>query len=65
MRGLTAKGIWLLGALAVGLVLTGCREDEQNRPLLYQKGTYLGQTEPPLDAREVEQLRSRAQNQKY
>ena len=65
MTGVNAKGIWLLAALAVGLVLTACREDEQHRPLLYEKGTYLGKTEAPLDAQDVERLRLRAGNQKY
>lgn len=59
------KWLWLLGALGVGLLLQGCREDEQNRPLLYDKGTYLGQNEPPLEAQQVDELRYRAQNQKF
>jgi hypothetical protein len=65
MTGLTAKGIWLLGALGVGLLLQGCREGEQDRPLLYDKGTYLGETGQPLDPQQVEELRSRAQNQRF
>jgi hypothetical protein len=66
MAGLAAKGCWFLWTLALGaLLLTGCREDEQDRPLLYDKGTYLGKTEPPLDPQDVEQLRARAQHQKY
>jgi hypothetical protein len=59
------RWIWLLGALGVGLVLQGCREDEQNRPLLYDKGTYQGQQEPPLEAQQVDELRGRAENQKF
>jgi hypothetical protein len=57
--------IWLLGALAVGLLLQGCREDEQNRPLLYDKGTYSGESEPPLAPQQVDELRERTQNQKF
>ena len=56
--------IWLLGALA-SLLLQGCREEEQDRPLLYDKGSYLGEPGPPLDERQVEQLRSRARNQQF
>jgi hypothetical protein len=65
MAGRAATWIWLLGALGVGLLLQGCREDEQDRPLLYDKGTYLGETDPPLPAQQVEELRARAQNQKF
>ena len=61
----TAAGIGLLGALGVVLLLQACREDEQNRPLIYDKGSYSGPTEPSLDADDVEQLRARAQNQRY
>jgi hypothetical protein len=61
----TATSIWLLGALAAGLVLQSCREEEQNRPLLYDKGSYLGEPGPPLEQQQVEQLRSRARTQKF
>jgi hypothetical protein len=59
------RWIWLLGALGVGLLLQGCREDEQNRTLLYDKGSYLGQAEPALEAQQVDELRYRAQSQKF
>jgi hypothetical protein len=61
----SGRWIWLLGAFSVGVVLQGCREEEQNRPLLYDKGTYQGQREAPLDAQQVDELRSRTQNQKF
>ena len=57
--------IWLVGALGLGLLLQGCREDEQDRVLLYDKGTYLGPGDPPLEAQQVDELRYRAQNQKF
>ena len=65
MTNRCGKWLWLLGALGAGLLLQGCREDEQNRPLLYDKGTYLGESGPPLEAQQVDQLRSRARNQKF
>ena len=65
MADRTAAWIWLLGALGVALLLPACREDEQNRPLMYDKGSYSGPIDPPLGAQQVEQLRQRAQNQKY
>jgi hypothetical protein len=65
MTDRTAIGIWLLGALAAGLLLQSCREEEQNRPLLYDKGSYLGEPGPPLEEQQVEQLRYRARNQQF
>jgi hypothetical protein len=55
----------LAATLVIALAVQGCRKDEQNRPLLPQKGSYQGRTEPPLSDQQVEQLRSRAENQKY
>jgi hypothetical protein len=46
------------------VVVQGCREDEQDRPLVYQPGTYLGQPDPPLDPDQVSALRQRANRQK-
>ena len=65
MADRTAAWILLVGALGVALVLPACREDEQDRPLLYDKGSYSGPREPALDAQQLDQLRLRAQNQKY
>jgi hypothetical protein len=65
MADRTTAWIWLLGALGVALLLQACREDEQNRPLIFDKGSYSGRADPPLDARQVEQLRARAERQKY
>jgi hypothetical protein len=65
MADRTVTSIWLLGALGVALLLQACREDEQERPLFYDKGHYSGPIDPPLGAQQVEQLRQRAQNQKY
>lgn len=56
-------GVWL-AILGVAL-LQGCREEEQGRPLTYQKGTYQGQADQPLDATQVDALRQRAAAQKF
>ena len=55
----------LAAAVLVVLAVQGCREDEQNRPLLPHKGSYEGQTEPPLTEQQVEALRLRAEDQKF
>lgn len=42
------------------LALSSCREGEQGRVLLYDKGTYLGKTESGLAEATVEHLQDRA-----
>jgi hypothetical protein len=56
--------IWLAIA-GIVLVAQGCREDEQDRPLLYDKGTYQGQPDPALTDQQVDVLRQRAAGQKF
>ena len=60
----TSIGIWL--ALAgIVLMAQGCREEEQNRPLTYDKGTYQGQPDPALTEQQVEALRQRTTGQTF
>lgn len=55
----------LAGCLvAVGLALGGCRENEQNRPLMFEQGTYLGKPDQPLSEQKIEELRHRAEQQR-
>jgi hypothetical protein len=56
--------IWLVIA-GLAIIAQGCREDEQNRPLLYNKGTYQGQSDPGLAEQQVDELRQRAARQKF
>lgn len=53
----------LCGVLAAGLLLGGCRKEEQGRVLQYQKGTYLGKPDQPLSEQTREALRQRMQYQ--
>lgn len=53
----------LIALLAAGAGLTACQEDEQGRVLLYDKGTYLGEPDPPLEEQRVRELRGRARQQ--
>jgi hypothetical protein len=55
---------WLV-LLGVALAVEGCREDEQDRVLRYQPGTYLGQADEPLDQQQVEELHERATRQQF
>jgi hypothetical protein len=57
-------GVWLAIA-GIVLVAQGCREEERNRPLTYDKGTYQGQPDPALSGEQVEMLRQRAAGQKF
>ena len=52
------RAIVVVGAvLASVLLLSACRAEEQGRVLRYQKGAYLGKTDPALDRDQVGRLR--------
>ena len=57
-------GFWL-AIVGIALLAQGCREEERNRPLTYDKGTYQGQPDPALSGEQVEMLRQRAARQKF
>ncbi|TQV79000.1 hypothetical protein [Denitrobaculum tricleocarpae] len=48
------------GSLLLGLTLTACRQEEQGRKLLYDKGTYLGEADEGLSDEDRAKLRQRA-----
>ncbi len=54
-------------AAALGIAaasIAGCREDEQGRMLLYEKGTYKGQPDTSLSPQRIDELRQRAAGQR-
>ncbi len=53
----------LVGLALIAGLTTGCREEEQDRVLLLEPGVYKGQEDNALSEENMEQLRSRAQNQ--
>ena len=53
-----------LAALSV-LALGACREEEQDRILMQQKGVYQGQADEPLTEEQLRELRFRASHQKF
>ena len=55
--------MWCACAFLVAFVLQGCRESEQDRVLLYKKGTYQGKADQKLTAQQLGALRSRTQGQ--
>lgn len=56
----------LVVALALAAAaLAGCRESEQGRPLVYEKGSYRGKADTPLDTDTVRALQQRGRQQGY
>ncbi|MCI0429111.1 MAG: hypothetical protein L0210_01020 [Rhodospirillales bacterium] len=55
---------WLAVALPlfVGVVLAGCREEEQDRVVFFEPGEYRGVSDEPLDAETVKALEQRTGN---
>ncbi len=58
---------WLAAFIAVlaTTALTGCREEEQDRVLLFEQGTYLGTPDEGLSEEQVDTLHGRAMRQQY
>ncbi len=57
----------LLALTVVGLVagISGCREEEQGRPMVKQKGVYEGQVDEALGDDKRSDLRSRTAGQRF
>ena len=54
--------LFSLAGLSVGLV--ACAEEEQNRLLSYEKGTYLGKADQQLSEEQLRQLVRRSNGQR-
>jgi hypothetical protein len=52
-----------LAVICAGFIVSACDEAEQDRVLRYEKGTYLGPVESPLDTEQLNELRQRAKRQ--
>jgi hypothetical protein len=64
MPKVTRIGGWF-AIVGIALVAQGCREDEQDRPLTYDKGTYQGQQDQALTDEQVDTLGQRSARQKF
>ena len=53
----------LLAALALGV--QGCRDEEQDRILVHEKGVYQGERDQKLEREQVDALASRARKQQF
>jgi len=49
--------------VVIGLTVSACRQEEQNRPLSYDKGVYGGKQVQKLSKDEVRELDFRIKNQ--
>jgi hypothetical protein len=63
MKSGTGKVLVLAGAIAIGLALAGCRADEQNRSISFEKGVFPGPQPTQLSEDQINQLRHRARTQ--
>lgn len=66
MSGMKRARLPLLlgGLLFAGLAISGCRSEEQSRPLTFEKGTYQGQKDQKLTDEQLSELRQRANAQR-
>jgi hypothetical protein len=64
MPNATRVGLWC-AIIGIALAVQSCREDEQDRPLVYEKGSYQGQPDQSLTDEQVERLRQRSAGQKF
>lgn len=63
MIAIIRKFFVFLSLLALSFGLIACAEEEQNRVLSYEKGTYLGQKDQKLTEAQLRQLVLRSKGQ--
>jgi hypothetical protein len=63
MPQIMTKSALILAIVAVAVGTSACREEEQGRPLNYDKGTYLGKSDMPLNSEQLGELTSRSRLQ--
>ena len=63
MIAIIRKFFVFLSLLALSFGLIACAEEEQNRVLSYEKGTYLGQEDQKLTEAQLRQLVLRSKGQ--
>jgi hypothetical protein len=58
------RGAALIAAIAIVALASGCRENEQDRPLEFQPHVYKGQKPPPLSGQQQRDLQERGNLQR-
>ena len=64
MIAVTRKYFCLCAVVLLSAALTGCTEEEQNRVLSYEKGTYLGKVDQKLSEDQLRELAVRSNGQR-
>lgn len=59
------RTLLVTAAFGLALGMTSCRDDEQGRPMVKQKGVYEGQTDEQLGEQQLLDLKTRAAGQKF
>ena len=64
MIAVTSKHFCLCTVILLSAALAGCAEEEQNRVLSYEKGTYLGKVDQKLSEDQLRKLVVRSNGQR-
>ena len=64
MVAITRKFLVFFALTVVAVGLSACAEEEQNRVLSYEKGTYLGKTDQRLSKDQLRKLINRSNSQR-
>ncbi|MDH3661803.1 MAG: hypothetical protein OEU92_17540 [Alphaproteobacteria bacterium] len=59
------RALMIAAMIGLSLGTAGCRDDEQGRPMVKQKGVYEGSADEALTAERLLDLRSRTAGQKF
>ena len=65
MVSLRRQAFGVMAIIGIAAGLQSCRDDEQGRPMVKQKGVYEGQADEPIDQQRLLDLKTRANGQKF
>ncbi|MEM8626570.1 MAG: hypothetical protein AAGF32_01400 [Pseudomonadota bacterium] len=65
MRLSFAGKVGVLLCLVAPVIVAGCRQEERDRPLAYEEGTYKGKPDQPISDATRQQLRERVRRQSF
>lgn len=65
MTSATKRALSIMAIVGISLAVTACRDEEQGRPMVKQKGVYEGPADEAISEDRLLDLRSRAAGQKF
>jgi hypothetical protein len=65
MKDLWGRALVILAMIVLAIGVTACREHEQGRPMVKEKGVYQGPEDQELGQQRLDDLRMRAAGQKF